>query len=141
MSFSPSAFDAMLRCPWRGNVRELQHVIERAVLLNKTDVIDDIDVPADASWSRKKESSVTLPQGTPSREVSDSILSIEDMCDRLIESIMEGELELTTDVIDEIESTIVLSALRKTNGNKQAAARLLGMYRPRLYGIIKRHSL
>jgi transcriptional regulator of acetoin/glycerol metabolism len=35
----------------------------------------------------------------------------------------------------------VLAALKRTNGNKQAAANLLGLYRPRLYGMIKRHNL
>jgi transcriptional regulator of acetoin/glycerol metabolism len=35
----------------------------------------------------------------------------------------------------------VLAALKRTRGNKQAAANLLGLYRPRLYGMIKRHNL
>lgn len=45
------------------------------------------------------------------------------------------------DVFNELESGIVLAALRRTRGNKQAAANLLGLYRPRLYGMIKRHNL
>ena len=45
------------------------------------------------------------------------------------------------DVFNEIESGVVLAALKRTRGNKQAAANLLGLYRPRLYGMIKRHSL
>ena len=31
--FSPDALEAMVRHPWRGNVRELEHAVERAVLL------------------------------------------------------------------------------------------------------------
>jgi transcriptional regulator of acetoin/glycerol metabolism len=45
------------------------------------------------------------------------------------------------DVFNDIESGVVLAALKRTRGNKQAAANLLGLYRPRLYGMIKRHSL
>ena len=45
------------------------------------------------------------------------------------------------DVFNEIESGVVLAALKRTRGNKQAAANLLGLYRPRLYGMIKRHKL
>ena len=45
------------------------------------------------------------------------------------------------DVFDSLETGVVLAALRRTNGNKQAAANLLGLYRPRLYGMIKRHNL
>ncbi|NOT47692.1 MAG: Fis family transcriptional regulator [Acidobacteria bacterium] len=46
-----------------------------------------------------------------------------------------------SDVFNSLESGIVLAALRRTRGNKQAAANLLGLYRPRLYGMIKRHNL
>jgi transcriptional regulator with GAF, ATPase, and Fis domain len=37
--FSPDALDALSRYNWPGNIRELQHVIERAVLLCTSDVI------------------------------------------------------------------------------------------------------
>jgi DNA-binding NtrC family response regulator len=40
------ALAAMLRYPWPGNIRELQHVIERAVLLGKGAMIDTPDIPA-----------------------------------------------------------------------------------------------
>jgi transcriptional regulator of acetoin/glycerol metabolism len=36
---------------------------------------------------------------------------------------------------------VVKAALDRTKGNKQAAAALLGLYRPRLYSMIKRHNL
>jgi transcriptional regulator of acetoin/glycerol metabolism len=45
------------------------------------------------------------------------------------------------DIFNELESGVVLAALQRTKGNKQAAAQLLGLYRPRLYGMIKRHNL
>jgi transcriptional regulator of acetoin/glycerol metabolism len=45
------------------------------------------------------------------------------------------------DVFNSLENGVVLAALKRTNGNKQAAANLLGLYRPRLYGMIKRHNL
>ena len=45
------------------------------------------------------------------------------------------------DVFSSLEYGVVLAALKRTGGNKQAAANLLGLYRPRLYGMIKRHNL
>jgi transcriptional regulator of acetoin/glycerol metabolism len=45
------------------------------------------------------------------------------------------------DVFDSIEGSVVKAALKRTKGNKQAAANLLGVYRPRLYGMIKRHKI
>lgn len=38
--FSPAAMESLLRHPWPGNVRQLEHAIERAVLMAENDVID-----------------------------------------------------------------------------------------------------
>src|SRR5688500_16482812 len=46
--FARSAYDQMLNYTWRGNVRELQHSIERAVLLSKTGTIERLDIPSAA---------------------------------------------------------------------------------------------
>ncbi len=40
------ALDALLHYSWPGNIRELQHVIERAVLLGKGEMISTHDIPA-----------------------------------------------------------------------------------------------
>ncbi len=45
------------------------------------------------------------------------------------------------DIFDKIEKVVVSAALERTKGNKQAAANLLGVYRPRLYGMIKKHNI
>jgi len=37
--------DALLNYPWPGNIRELQHIVERAVLLTKGDTIRQIILP------------------------------------------------------------------------------------------------
>ncbi|HLA96457.1 MAG TPA: sigma-54 dependent transcriptional regulator, partial [Pyrinomonadaceae bacterium] len=52
--FSQVAYDQMLNYNWRGNVRELQHVIERAVLLSKQGKIDKLDI------ERNLESSISM---------------------------------------------------------------------------------
>ena len=43
--FSESSYNQMLNYNWRGNVRELQHVIERAVLLSKDGTITGLNIP------------------------------------------------------------------------------------------------
>lgn len=160
--FSQEAYDQMLNYSWRGNVRELQHVIERAVLLSKGGHIAGLDVP------KNMESSISMADitqrqmavgagvtgagmtaGLPSngnmglqggdlrgddlfREVGKFIV------ERLDEPEEGADLK---DVFNEIENGVVLAALKRTKGNKQAAANLLGLYRPRLYGMIKRHNI
>ena len=48
---------------------------------------------------------------------------------------------LPVDVFGHIERAVVSAALNRTRGNKQAAASLLGLYRPRLYSLIKKHNV
>ncbi len=41
----------------------------------------------------------------------------------------------------EIERLAILQALERTNGNKRAAASMLGVYRPTLYGKLRKYKL
>jgi DNA-binding NtrC family response regulator len=47
--FSPDALEALVRHPWRGNVRELEHAVERAVLLASDEEIGPQDLFLGAS--------------------------------------------------------------------------------------------
>jgi transcriptional regulator of acetoin/glycerol metabolism len=73
-------------------------------------------------------------------------LSSEELFDEIGKLLVENLQDPTEgaeqkDVFDSLEAGVVIAALKRTNGNKQAAANLLGLYRPRLYGMIKRHNL
>jgi formate hydrogenlyase transcriptional activator len=43
---SRGSMDALVRCPWPGNIRELQNFIERAVILTKGDVLQIPAIPS-----------------------------------------------------------------------------------------------
>lgn len=64
--FSRSAYDQMLNYNWRGNVRELQHVIERAVLLSKQGKIEKLDIP------KNQERSALRSDTTPAYILGDA---------------------------------------------------------------------
>ncbi len=156
--FSQEAYNQMLNYNWRGNVRELQHAIERAVLLSKTESIEDMDIPHSPDGERKITDFLPLhpevrlddgpktvsANGTKSFFPAD--LTGEELFLEVGKFIVEKLPEPADgveqkDVFNDIESGVVLAALKRTKGNKQAAANLLGLYRPRLYGMIKRHNL
>lgn len=149
--FSQSAFSQMLSYNWRGNVRELQNVIERAVLLSKKNIIDDLNIPSNTTVPANLMS-VNIPVSSfPEQDNHQELnqlnsISEENLFEEIGEFIIsklkeppDGETQ--DDIFNSIEFGVVLAALRKTSGNKQAAANLLGLYRPRLYGMIKRHKL
>src|SRR6185312_1223856 len=107
---SQSAYQRLFAHPWPGNVRELQNVIERAVLLAKDKQIEPIDLPFDNG---------TLPEGTSSNVT------------------WEVPPNMT---LEDIERLVIERTLQRTGGNKQAAANLLGIYRPRLYSKIRKYN-
>lgn len=44
--FTDDVIDAFLRYPWPGNIRELKNLIEKLVILSKSDIIDIHDLPS-----------------------------------------------------------------------------------------------
>lgn len=108
---SQAAYQRLFGHPWPGNVRELQNVIERAVLLAKSNKIEPVDLPFDNG---------SLPEGAaagPTWEVPPNM------------------------TLEDIERLVIEKTLQRTGGNKQAAANLLGIYRPRLYSKIRKYNI
>ncbi|MDQ3321787.1 MAG: sigma-54 dependent transcriptional regulator [Acidobacteriota bacterium] len=158
--FSESAYNQMLTYNWRGNVRELQHVIERAVLLCKGERIAELNIPQNfsnpISFASLSKNDKKFSSGSAGADIS----PVNNGGNLLNHVNLDGEALFTEvgkfiveklpepvdgaeqkDIFDSLENGIVTAALKRTNGNKQAAANLLGLYRPRLYGMIKRHNI
>jgi DNA-binding NtrC family response regulator len=89
---------------WPGNVRELENMVERLAILCEGSVIEASLLPEN------------LQGGVRSPET------------RLMPSLGDGEINLTA-MVREFEGRLINEALRRTHGNKQAAARLLGLKR------------
>jgi DNA-binding NtrC family response regulator len=96
--FSPQALEALRRCAWPGNVRQLRYAVERAALLAAGRVIGENDLP---DYVR---SSVA-----PADEVS---------------FVFGAELGLKQQ-LKQYERMLLDEALRRAGGNRQAAAKLL----------------
>ena len=108
---SQAAYQRLLAHSWPGNVRELQNVIERAVLLAKSNKIEPIDLPFDNG---------ALPEGTSQGAAWDVPPNM---------------------TLEDIEKLVIEKTLQRTGGNKQAAANVLGIYRPRLYSKIRKYNI
>lgn len=160
--FSENAYNQMLNYNWRGNVRELQHVIERAILLCKGNKIINLNIPKNLENTISYESVTkdenvidspnilaSLENSSASADVSSffqSNMSNDELFEKIgqfiVQKLPEPEDGIEQkDIFNSLENVVVTAALERTNGNKQAAANLLGLYRPRLYGMIKRHEI
>lgn len=120
VSFSPEALRLLEQYSWPGNIRELENAVVRAVALC------DRLVRAEDLPERIREGRVAPPAAqvteTPSTKEAG-----------------EGDVELLP--LSEVERRHVARVLKATGGNKQAAARLLGIDRTTLQRMVKRHQL
>jgi DNA-binding NtrC family response regulator len=105
------AMDCLQRHAWPGNIRELENVIERAVLLSKGTVVDVESLPAMIAASSK-----------------------EIMPDPF------GAMSLK-EAMDAPEKNIIRSVLAAHNWNRQDTAAALQINRTTLYKKMKRHGL
>ncbi len=155
-TISQLAYEHLFSYGWPGNVRELQNVMERAVLLCKGDTIE-----ADALITRqpalKSQAAVSQPEAAPSpasatevhpQAADPTVLALpalptlEDLARVIINQLPEkSNGKMRADLISQLEGELVKAALKRTRGNKQAASKLLGVYRPRLYSLLKKHNL
>ena len=108
---SQAAYQRLFGHTWPGNVRELQNVLERAVLLAKGNKIEPVDLPFDNG---------TAPEGVTGSTAWDVPPNM---------------------TLEDIEKLVIEKTLQRTGGNKQAAANLLGIYRPRLYSKIRKYNI
>jgi transcriptional regulator with PAS, ATPase and Fis domain len=99
---------------WPGNVRELENLLERLVILSEDGIIRTENLPPSVR-SFISEKKIPRPAMT------------------------DDGLDLTN-AVEEFENRLIEEALRRTKGNKQAAARLLGLKRTTLVAKLRRRK-
>ncbi|MGH9897237.1 MAG: sigma-54-dependent transcriptional regulator [Pyrinomonadaceae bacterium] len=148
-SISQEVYEQLFGYSWPGNVRELQNAIERSVLLCKGNVIETVALPLAfaeaANETRAEEEDVTSTGNGANKAhptASEQGLSFKQLGRLIISKVPQNrEGAERFDIFSEMEGAIVSAALESTRGNKQAAANLLGVHRPRLYNMLRKHNL
>ncbi len=111
---SAEAEAALMSHPWPGNIRELENVIERAVLFADTQQIQLVDLPPElreSNPSQRPRASVT----PPAMDLSTTNI--------------EGLKEQVKAAMSRLERELIQRALDQTAGNVTHAARLLKISR------------
>ncbi|MDX2039078.1 MAG: sigma 54-interacting transcriptional regulator [Isosphaeraceae bacterium] len=132
------ALEALVRYDWPGNIRELENVIERAVVLAEGPALSLHDLPSEirmAPGARKR--------GRPPR-VLVPITSIGSTSRARSASVGGGGAPQGADAdpeLDAFERTQLIDALQEAGGNKSEAARLFGVPRSTFCSKLKRHGL
>lgn len=110
--FTKAATEYLLKNQWKGNVRELENVVERAVVLSKGSQIDLTDLNFEEEMAEERKTSVEFMHGDQPRFV------VSD------EKILP---------LDELINKYIVFALSLNQGAKDRTAKDLGVDRKTLY--------
>ncbi|MCA2004869.1 MAG: sigma-54 dependent transcriptional regulator [Ignavibacterium sp.] len=113
LEISKEAVDYLMKYNYPGNVRELENIIERAVVLSRQNIITVNDLPSNVKGFKTE---------------TDPIFDEE---------------KTLTEQVEALEKKLIYDALTKANGNQSLAGRMLGIternlrYKMQKYGIKK----
>ncbi len=75
MEISNDALSYLIDYKWKGNIRELENIIERLVILNQKGIIEKTDLPKDILYKEQGNSDFILPiEGINLEEVEQSLI-------------------------------------------------------------------
>jgi len=130
VGITPPAMERVKSYGWPGNVRQLENVLKRALVLCQGEWILDDQLLFDKEGERQ--------------EIEEDLAkkSIEDLLDILFEELSHSPMgEEDVDRISILEKGMILRALQKTKGNQVQAALLLGINRSTLRSKLERYHI
>lgn len=121
LGFSPEAMQCLLDYHWPGNIRELENVIERAIIVSNQGYIQKKDLPTEIITANvPSRTSFVMPQN-------------------LVQT--ERVQTLNNSTLNAHGAQLIIDTLVQTRGNIRAAAAILGISRGTLYSRIKQYAI
>ncbi len=105
----PAARAYLRRHSWPGNIRELEHVIERAALLAAGPTITLADVAVEEGLALERAGETKMPEGEAAGAAAPAGASLAGL------------------TVHELERRLILETLRRTKNNRSHAAQMLGI--------------
>ena len=146
INFTPSAIEALMECEWRGNVRELENLVQHMSILYSGTNIHPHDLPEKYI---SKSTSFSINQDSVNERTPVSMYD----CSREKAELFSTPPSFTPEVdfsngpidfnhlINEFEKDLIIKAMKLTSGNKKEAARILTLKRTTLLEKIKKKDL
>lgn len=118
--FSTEALLLLKEYDWPGNVRELRNLVERLTIMSD-ESIADLSQVSFASGDKIGKGTTTVP--------------------RTAEELRKIRREVTQKILNEIESSFIVEALKRNNGNITRAAEEVGLLRPNFHALMRKHNI
>jgi len=127
---SSGAMKKILAYGWPGNVRQLENVLKRALVLCQGEWILEDQLLLEKGWEKVG----------PEEPLGEKPL--ENLLDILFEELSKtSESSQDQDMLSIMEKGLILRALQRTGGNQVQAAQLLGMNRSTLRGKMDKYHI
>jgi DNA-binding NtrC family response regulator len=120
-AFAPALLNRLLAYRWPGNIRELENVIERAVVISGSPVLDESLLPDKVLSQANSVQNTPAPTAVPQLELDNGMLP--------------PDLSFET-AIQNFKRQLVRQALRECNGSRSEAAHRLKISRQYLHRLI-----
>ena len=117
-SISDDALRVLVSVPWKGNIRELQNCIEKAVIMSEGETLTANDI---------------MSSGT-----GPDLHAGPGDCNTPTAAVRDGNRE---DTLEMIEEKAIRSAMKKYNGNLSMVAKALDISRPTLYSKLRKYNI
>lgn len=111
LEISKEAADTLIKYNYPGNVRELENIIERAVVLTRGKVITLNDLPMNVKGFKEEKTLTTLKEGT------------------------------LTEQVEALEKQLIFDALQQSGGNQTKAGKILGLTERNLRYKLKKYNI
>ena len=111
LEVSKEVVDTLMKYNYPGNVRELENIIERAVVLTRSKVITLNDIPMNIKGFKEEKSIGSLDEGT------------------------------LTEQVEALEKQLIFDALQQSGGNQTKAGKLLGLTERNLRYKLKKYKI
>lgn len=115
---APDALALLENYRFPGNVRELENIIERSVVLCENDVINRSDMEL--------------------RSEKADMYAVQSMIPQSLEELKETKKQLRERAVEPIEKAFVINALKRNNWNISQAAEETGMLRTNFHALMKK---
>ncbi len=125
--FESETIEQMQEYPWRGNVRELENLVQHMSILHGGKKVALTDLPP--KYTAHIDNITTEPDPVSSEIQHDQELELD-----------ENGIDFNT-LVDNYERKLILQALEVSKGNKKEAAKLLNLKRTTLLEKIKKKNI
>ncbi len=136
LAFAPEALEILQIYNWPGNVRQLENVLERLIVIAENNMITGANVEA-ALAGEPQINEIDDRQLAGTRPITDSGATTS-LNEKQLEDLYHQKSHNGEGLLSKIEKETIIKVLEQVNGRKQEAAQILGISSTTLWRRLKK---